>query len=43
MAERFDVVVVGAGVGGEVVISNLADADMQVAVVERELIGGECA
>jgi len=43
MAERFDVVVLGMGPGGEVVASRLLAAGRKVAVVERELIGGECA
>src|SRR5919201_153553 len=42
-ADRFDAVIVGAGVGGEVAIGNLAGAGLRIAVVERELIGGECA
>ncbi len=42
-AERFDVVVVGAGPGGEVVAERTAAAGLKTAIVERELIGGECA
>ncbi|MDA0565087.1 NAD(P)/FAD-dependent oxidoreductase [Streptomonospora sp. S1-112] len=42
MEERFDAVVVGMGPGGEVAASLLLDAGLRVAVVERELIGGEC-
>jgi dihydrolipoamide dehydrogenase len=37
-----EVVVLGAGSGGEVVASELAGAGVTVAVVERELVGGEC-
>lgn len=43
MVERVDAVVLGMGPGGEVLASRLLDAGKRVAVVERELIGGECA
>ena len=43
VAETFDAVVVGMGPGGEVVAERLLRAGRRVAVVERELIGGECA
>jgi pyruvate/2-oxoglutarate dehydrogenase complex dihydrolipoamide dehydrogenase (E3) component len=43
MSERFDVIVIGAGPGGEVAADRLLRGGMRVAVVERELIGGECA
>ncbi len=43
MAERVDVVVIGMGPGGEVAASRLLAAGRRVAVIERELIGGECA
>ena len=42
MAERFDVIVLGMGPGGEVVASKLLAGGKRVAVLERELIGGEC-
>ena len=42
-AERFDAIVLGMGPGGEVVADRLLSAGLRVAVVERELIGGECA
>jgi dihydrolipoamide dehydrogenase len=38
----FDVIVIGMGPGGEVVASRLLSGGKTVAVVERELIGGEC-
>lgn len=42
-AHVYDAVVLGAGPAGEVAISRLADQGLKVALVERELIGGECA
>jgi pyruvate/2-oxoglutarate dehydrogenase complex dihydrolipoamide dehydrogenase (E3) component len=42
MSERFDAIVIGMGPGGEVTASQLLRAGKKVAVVERELIGGEC-
>jgi pyruvate/2-oxoglutarate dehydrogenase complex dihydrolipoamide dehydrogenase (E3) component len=41
--EHFDAIVLGMGPGGEVAASRLLAAGKNVAVVERELIGGECA
>jgi pyruvate/2-oxoglutarate dehydrogenase complex dihydrolipoamide dehydrogenase (E3) component len=43
MSERFDAVVIGTGPAGEVAVSRLAEQGLDVALVERELIGGECA
>jgi len=44
MAEReFDVIVIGAGPAGEVAAGRAAGAGMRVAIVEQELIGGECS
>ncbi len=40
---EFDVVVIGAGPGGEVAADRLHTGGLRVALVERELIGGECA
>lgn len=42
MAERYDVVVIGLGPGGEAAANRLLNAGRTVALVERELIGGEC-
>jgi pyruvate/2-oxoglutarate dehydrogenase complex dihydrolipoamide dehydrogenase (E3) component len=42
-SREFDVIVVGAGPGGEVCAGRLADADLSVALVEQDLIGGECS
>jgi pyruvate/2-oxoglutarate dehydrogenase complex dihydrolipoamide dehydrogenase (E3) component len=39
---RFDVVVLGAGPAGELAVSALAEGGLRCALVERELIGGEC-
>jgi pyruvate/2-oxoglutarate dehydrogenase complex dihydrolipoamide dehydrogenase (E3) component len=42
MTEKFDAIVIGMGPGGEVAASRLLTAGRRVAVIERELIGGEC-
>ena len=39
----FDVVVIGAGPAGEVAAGRLADAGLEVAIVEDRLVGGECS
>lgn len=39
---RYDAVVLGAGPAGEVAAGVLVDAGLKVALVERELVGGEC-
>src|SRR5688500_1925717 len=39
----FDVVVIGAGPGGEVAAGRLAGAGLEVAIVEDRKVGGECS
>lgn len=41
--DEFDVVVIGAGPAGEVVAGRCSDGGLSVAIVERELVGGECS
>src|SRR5271167_1379996 len=39
----FDVLVLGAGPAGEVAAGRLSTAGQRVALIERELVGGECS
>ncbi|HMF03551.1 MAG TPA: NAD(P)/FAD-dependent oxidoreductase [Acidimicrobiia bacterium] len=42
MTDTADVVVLGMGVGGELVAEELADAGLDVVGIEARLVGGEC-
>ncbi len=43
MPERFDAIVIGAGIAGETCAYALWTAGRRVALIERDRIGGECA
>jgi pyruvate/2-oxoglutarate dehydrogenase complex dihydrolipoamide dehydrogenase (E3) component len=43
MSEQYDAVVIGAGPAGEVAASRLNSQGLHTALIERELVGGECA
>jgi pyruvate/2-oxoglutarate dehydrogenase complex dihydrolipoamide dehydrogenase (E3) component len=42
LPQEFDVVCLGGGVAGEAIAGGLRDSGLTLAVVERELVGGEC-
>lgn len=42
MSQQFDVVCLGGGVAGEAIATGLKNSGLTLAVVERELVGGEC-
>ena len=42
MPQQFDVVCLGGGVAGEAIAGGLKGSGLTLAVIERELVGGEC-
>src|SRR2546427_8461058 len=43
MAEEFDVICLGAGPAGEALTGELRGAGLSLALIETNLVGGECA
>src|SRR5256885_7425832 len=42
LPQELDVVCLGGGVAGEAIAGGLKDSGLSLAVIERELVGGEC-
>jgi pyruvate/2-oxoglutarate dehydrogenase complex dihydrolipoamide dehydrogenase (E3) component len=43
MKDRFDVIILGAGPGGEVALNTLTKEGLRIALLEENVIGGECS